>query len=146
MARNAVIAWLLILSTIRSSFTMEEYRAKRDAYLADHGLLHNDNLSNQVQFEIHYSMTSGFCESNISTAKLGVMLSMVNFGLSYVPISSLFEYFFGRTTGNYYLAAFIASGGVVGLSSAARYAYKACGYSSEIKAMDEIKKYLVHKG
>lgn len=124
---------------------MEEYRAKRDAYLADHGLLLTDDQSNELQFEMHYGLTSGYRESNISTAQLGVMLSVVNFGVSYVPISSLFEQIMGCTSFNYYLAAFIASGGVVGLGSAARYAYKACNYASEIKTMDEIKKYLVRK-
>jgi hypothetical protein len=147
MARVSVIIFgFTALFFCSLFFGMEEYRAKRDAYLADHGLLQNDDQSNELQFEMHYGLTSGFRESNGSTAKLGVMLSAVNFGFSYIPVSSLFEQMLGSSNVNYYLAAFTASGGVLSLGSAARYAYKSWNHSREIKEMDEIKKYLVHKG
>lgn len=146
MARVSIIFFGFTALFLCSQFLgMEEYRAKRDAYLSDHGLLLNDDQSNELQFEMHYDLSSGFRESNSDTAKLGVILATINFGFSYIPISSVFEQMLGSTSFNYYLAVFIASGGVVGLGSAARYAYKACNYASEIKTMDEIKKYLVHK-
>ncbi len=147
MARVSIIFFGFATVFLCSRFLgMEEYRAKRDAYLADNGLLLTDDQSNELQFEMHYGITAGLRESNISTAKLGILLSAINFGFSYIPISSVFEQMLGSTSFNYYLAAFIASGGVVSLGSAARYAYKARNYASEIKAMDEIKRYLVYKG
>lgn len=143
MARVSVIIFgFTALFFCSSFFGMEEYKAKRDAYLADYGLLLNDDQSNELQFKMHYGLTSGFRESNSSTAKLGVMLSAVNFSFSGVPLLPLFE----QSNFNIYVALFIASGGVVGLGQSARYAYKAWSYSSQVKEMDEIKRYLVHKG
>ncbi len=146
MARvSVIICGFTALLFWSSLFGMEEYRATRDAYLANHGLLLNDDQSNELQFKMHYGLTSGFRESNSSTAKLGVMLSAVNFGMSYVPVSPVFEYVFGLTNFNYFLAAFVAAGGVVGLGSSAHYAYKAWNFSKQVQEMDEIKKYSVLK-
>lgn len=143
MARATVIIFgFTALFSWLSLFGMEEYKQKRDAYLTDHGLLQNDDQSNELQFKMHYGLTSGFRESNSSTAKLGVMLSAVNFSLSGVPLLPLFD----QSNFNIYVALFIASGGIVGLGQSARYAYKAWSYSSQVKEMDEIKRYLVHKG
>jgi hypothetical protein len=143
MARASVIiigfTCLLFSSSV---FGMEEYRAKRDAYLADHGLLQNYDQSNELQFTMHYGLATGFRESNSSTAKLGVMLSAVNFSFSGVPLLPLFE----QSNFNIYLVLFIASGGILGLGKSAHYAYKSWNYSREVKEMDEIKKYLVYKG
>jgi hypothetical protein len=143
---NQILIFFLIVGFAMPSHAMDEYRRKRDEFLAAHNIVASHEDSKEVLFKFEEAMASGRVDASIETVKLGLMLSATNFAMSYLPTTEISNYLIPNSGPNYYLAAFIAAGGFVGLACTAYHANRARQRRKQLGEIHEIKKNLVDKG